>query len=331
MGNDSGQGIWIFAEQRNGRVKGVAYELLAKGRELADTLKTELSAVCFGHGIGEVDQLLAHGADKVYLVDSPDLAGNQEDLYTQQLAALIQQYGPEMVLAGATAFGRAFIPRVAARLKTGLTADCTGLEYDAERGLLQQTKPAFGDNIMAIIVCPTARPQMATVRPRVFARGTPDKTRKGEIIRLDFDRERMTARTKLLDFVEELGPAVRIEEADIVVAGGRGLGKAENFAMLVDLARATGAAVGASRAAVDEGWMPYSAQVGQTGKTVCPRLYIAVGISGAIQHLAGMQNADIIVAINDDPNAPIFEVATYGIVGDLLKVVPLLTEKLKNR
>ena len=329
--SDSHQGIWVFAEQRNGKLKGVAYELLAKGRELADTLQTDLSAVCFGHGIDEVNRLIAHGADKIYMVDSPDLADNQEDLYAQQLIELIQQHKPEIVLAGATALGRAFIPRVAAILKTGLTADCTGLDIDTENRLLRQTRPTFGGNVMATIICQTKRPQMSTVRPRVFKKNAPDEKRKGQIIKVDFNRERITSKTKLLNFVEDLTERVKIEEADIIVSGGRGLGKAENFEIIRELASVMGAAVGASRATVDEGWIPYSHQVGQTGKTVCPKLYIACGISGAVQHLAGMQTSDVIVAINDDPNAPIFEVATYGIVGDLFKVVPMLTEKLKNQ
>ena len=328
--SDEHRGVWVFAEQRNSKLKGVAYELLAKGRELADTLQTELSAVCFGHGVDDINQLIAGGADKVYLVDSPDLANNQEDLCTKQFVELIQQHKPEIVLAGATALGRAFIPRVAALLKTGLTADCTGLDIDTEKRLLLQTRPTFGGNIMATIICPAKRPQMSTVRPRVFKKKSPDAKRKGQIIKVDFDRARVTSRTKLLDFVEDLTEAVKIEEADIIVSGGRGLGKAENFQMLKELASVMGAAVGASRAVVDEGWIPYSHQVGQTGKTVCPKLYVAVGISGAVQHLAGMQTSDVIVAINENPEAPIFEVATYGIVGDLFKVVPMLTEKLKG-
>ncbi len=331
MSSEHYRGVWVFAEQRDGKIKGVACELLAKGRELADALHTELSAVCFGHGIGEVDQLIAHGADRVYLVDSPELANNQEDLLTQQLIELIQQHRPEIVLAGATALGRALTPRVAAALPTGLSADCIDLEIDAEKRLLLQTKPTFGGNIMAIITCPKARPQMATVRPHVFSRHEPDSRRKGEIVKLDFNRERITSRTKLLDFVAEITETVRIEEADVIVAGGRGLEKAENFEMLDELASVMGAAVGATRAAVDEGWTTYSHQIGQTGKTVCPRLYIAVGISGALQHVVGMQTSECIVAINDDPTAPIFEVATYGIVGDLFQVVPLFTEKLKKR
>ncbi len=328
--SDEHRGVWVFAEQRHGQLKDVAYELLAEGRALADILQTDLSAVCFGHNITEINQLVAHGADKVYLVDSPELAENLDDLYTQQFIELIQEYKPEIVIAGATSLGRAFIPRVAAVLKTGLTADCTGLDIDPENRLLQQTRPTFGGNIMATIICQARRPQMATVRPRVFKKNTPEAGRKGQVIKLDFDRERITAKTKLLNFVKDLTETVKIEEADVIVSGGRGLGKAENFKMLDELASVIGAAVGASRAAVDEGWIPYSHQVGQTGKTVCPKLYIACGISGAVQHLAGMQTSDVIVAINDNPDAPIFEAATYGIVGDLFKVVPMLTEKLKN-
>ncbi len=328
--DESYRGVWVYAEQRNGQIKNVAYELLAKGRELADTLKTELAAVCLGHDIQDVASLIAHGADKVYLTDNPELAANQEDYLTHQMVALIRQRKPEVVLAGATALGRAFIPRVAAILNTGLTADCTGLDIDTEKRLLRQTRPTFGGNIMATIICPARRPQMATVRPRVFKKGAPDAKRKGEIIRVEFKKEGAAARTELLEFIDEVTEAVKIEDADIIVSGGRGLGMPENFKLLAELAEALGAALGASRAVVDEGWIPYSHQVGQTGKTVCPKLYIACGISGAIQHLAGMQTSDIIVAINDDPNAPIFEVATYGIVGDLFQVVPELIKKLKE-
>ena len=328
--SDSHRGIWVFAEQRDGRLKSVAYELLAKGRELADSLKTELSAVCFGHGIDEINQLIAYGADKVYLVDSPDFADNSEDLCTHQLVELIRQNEPEVVIAGATSLGRSFIPRVASIIETGLTADCTGLEIDTEKRLLLQTRPTFGGNIMATIICQAKRPQMSTVRPRVFKKGMPDKRRKGQIIRVDFNKERITSRTRLLGFVEDITETVKLDEADIIVSGGRGLGKPENFQLLEELAKVMGAALGSSRPPVDEGWIPYSHQVGQTGKTVCPKLYIACGISGSVQHMAGMQTSETIVAINDDPNASIFEVATYGIVGDLFKVVPMLIDKLKN-
>ena len=328
---DSSRGVWVFAEQRRGNLKNVAFELLSRGRELADTLKTELGAVCLGHNIADIDSLIAHGADKVYLVDSPDLADNQEDYLTHKLVELIKENRPEIVLAGATALGRAFIPRVAAILNTGLTADCTGLDIDTEKRLLLQTRPTFGGNIMATIICPNKRPQMSTVRPRVFKKNAPDPNRKGQIIKVDFKKESVTARTKLLSFVEDITEKVKLEDADIIVSGGRGLGKAENFKLLAELAEVMGAALGSSRAAVDEGWIPYSHQVGQTGKTVCPRLYIACGISGAIQHLAGMQTSDVIVAINDNPDAPIFQVAHYGIVGDLFQVVPLMIKKLKGQ
>ncbi len=329
--DDSYKGIWVFAEQRDGKLKGVTYELLSKGRELADTLKTELSAICFGHDIEEVSQLIGCGADKVYLVDNPALASHQEDLYTGELVELVQKYKPEIIIAGATSLGRSLIPRVAAILKTGLTADCTELEIDTERRLLLQTRPTFGGNIMATIICQARRPQMSTVRPRVFRKSPPDKKRKGQIIRVDFDHERITAKTKLLSFVEDITEAVKLEDTDIIVSGGRGLGKAENFQLIQELASVLGAATGSSRPPVDEGWVSYSHQVGQTGKTVCPKLYIACGISGAVQHLAGMQTADVIVAINDNPDAPIFEVATYGIVGDLFKIVPMLITKLKQK
>jgi len=329
--SDSSRGVWVFAEQRRGTLKNVAFELLSRGRELADILQTELCAVCLGHNVEDIDRLIAYGADKVYLVDSPDLADNQEDYLTHKLVELIREYQPEAVIAGATALGRAFIPRVAAILNTGLTADCTGLDIDIEKRLLLQTRPTFGGNIMATIICPTNRPQMSTVRPRVFKKGVPDDKRQGQIIKIDFSKEVVKPKTKLLDFIDDVTETVKLEDADIIVSGGRGLGKPENFKLLGELAEAMGAALGSSRAAVDEGWIPYSHQVGQTGKTVCPKLYIACGISGAIQHLAGMQTSDAIVAINDDPNAPIFEVATYGIVGDLFQVVPMLINKLKEQ
>ncbi len=324
------RGVWVFAEQRNGKIKSVSFELLAKARELAATLQTDVSAVCCGSSIENSEQLISNGADKVYLVDDPALAANPEDLLTAQLCGLIREYKPEIVLAGATALGRSFIPRVAAALKCGLTADCTGLEIDVEKRQLLQTRPTFGGNIMATIICPSSRPQMATVRPRTFKRGDPESGRQGQIIKIDFAQEAVSSRTKLLSFVEDISERIKLDEADIIVSGGRGLGKPENFKLIEELAVALGAAVGSSRPPVDDGWIAYSHQVGQTGKTVSPKLYIACGISGAVQHQAGMQTADIIVAINNDPSAPIFEIATYGLVGDLFKIVPLLTEQLKK-
>lgn len=325
-----GKGVWVFAEQRNGTIKNTAFELLAKGRELADKLHTELCAVCLGHAVQNTRQLSEYGADRIFLVDSPELASNPEDMLTGSLTALIQQYKPEILLAGATSLGRSFIPRVAARLGTGLTADCTGLEIDPEKRLLLQTRPTFGGNIMATIICPSSRPQMATVRPRVFKKGKPDTGRRGELIKLDFDKEKITSRTRLINFVEDMSEKIKLDEADIIVAGGRGLGKAENFKLIDDLARALGAAAACSRPPVDDGWIPYSHQVGQTGKTVCPKLYIAFGISGSVQHMAGMQTAETIVAVNNDPSAPIFEIASTGIVGDLFQVIPEMIRQLEQ-
>ena len=324
------QGVWVFAEQRDGRLKGVAYELLSEGRKLADKLETQLCAICIGHNVEGAEQLVAYGADKVYLADDPALADHQEDFYTGVLVDLIRKHRPEILLAGATAMGRSFIPRVASILYTGLTADCTSLDIDPESKLLLQTRPTFGGNVMATIMCQAKRPQMSTVRPHVFKMSAPDDSRQGEIIKVDFDKEAITSRTRLLDFIEDLTEKVKLDDADIIVSGGRGLGKPENFQIIKELADALGAALGSSRPPVDDGWIPYSHQVGQTGKTVCPKLYIACGISGAVQHLAGMQTADVIVAINEDPNAPIFQVATYGIVGDLFELVPMLTDRFKK-
>ena len=325
------KGAWVFVEQTDGQPATVSWELLGVGADLAKTLDVELCTMVIGDNVQHLCQeSFAYGASKVYLMDDPALANNQEDLYTQSLVELIEKHKPEIVIAAATSLGRSFIPRVAASLKTGLTADCTGLEIDPETGLLLQTRPTFGGNIMATITCQTKRPQMSTVRPRVFRKNAPDKSRKGQIIKIDFDKEGITSRTGLLDFIEDLTETVKLEDANVIVAGGRGLGKTENFGLIEELAEVMGAALGSSRPPVDDGWISYPHQVGQTGKTVCPRLYIACGISGAVQHLAGMQTADIIVAINDDPHAPIFEVATYGIVGDLFQVVPMLTEKLRS-
>jgi electron transfer flavoprotein alpha subunit len=276
-----------------------------------------------------VEQLITYGADKVFLVDDPALGDHREDLYAGQLIKLIREHKPEIVLTGATSMGRSLIPRVAAVLQTGLTADCTDLAIDTEKHLLLQTRPAFGGNVMATIICQTRRPQMSTVRPRIFPKNAIEG-RQGQVIKVDFDKESVTSRTKLINFIEDLSEKVKIEEADIIVSGGRGLEKPENFDVIREFASAIGAAVGSSRPPVDDGWIPYSHQVGQTGKTVRPKLYIACGISGSVQHMAGMQTSECIVAINNDPNAPIFEIATWGIVGDLFKIVPMITEKLKG-
>jgi electron transfer flavoprotein alpha subunit len=314
----------------DGEVAPVVYELLGEGKKLADKLGAELSAILLGEAIEkEAHELISHGADTVYLVENSVLKDFNDDPYTQVLAELIVEYKPEIVLCGATSVGRSFIPKVATRLKTGLTADCTGLEIEEERRLLLQTRPAFGGNIMATIICPENRPQMATVRHKVMDKAKRDETRKGKIIRKNFDGK-LTSRTKILKQVDEKEETVNLAEADIIVSGGRGLGEAKNFNLIREFAKELGAAVGASRATVDADWIPYSHQVGQTGKTVKPKIYIACGISGAIQHLIGMQSSDIIIAINKDPDAPIFKVATYGIVGDLFEVIPEFISRMQK-
>ncbi|MFH0839215.1 MAG: FAD-binding protein [Candidatus Omnitrophota bacterium] len=323
--------IWVFCEQKKSVIQSISYELLGEGRKLADKLKVHLGAVLLGDKVSSLaDELIGRGADKVYVIDSPLLKNYLDEPYTSALVNLIKEYKPEILLCGATSMGRSLISRVAVTLGTGLTADCTGLDIDSEKKLLLQTRPAFGGNIMATIICPNVRPQMATVRHKVMKEALFVHGRKGDVIIKKYPDRTYAARTKLLNIIEELESTVNLAEADIIVSGGRGLQKAENFTLLQELALVLGGAVGASRSAVDSGWIPYSHQVGQTGKTVCPKLYIACGISGQIQHLAGMQSSDIIVAINKDPYAPIFKVATYGIVGDLFEVVPALTKKYKE-
>ncbi|MBU0684091.1 MAG: electron transfer flavoprotein subunit alpha/FixB family protein, partial [Candidatus Omnitrophica bacterium] len=279
---------------------------------------------------GECAELIERGTDVVYLIDSPKLKSYQDDPYTKILVELILKYKPEIVLCGATTIGRSLISRVAVAIRAGLTADCTGLDIDPKEKMLLQTRPAFGGNIMATIISPNTRPQMATVRHKVMKEAEVVSGRKGEIIRETFPDEVYVSRSKLIDIVEEIEENINLAEADIIVSGGRGLGAKENFDIIRELALVLNAAVGASRSAVDADWIPYSHQVGQTGKTVCPKVYIACGISGQIQHLIGMKSSDVIVAINKDASAPIFSVATYGIVDDLFKVVPLLTSEFKK-
>jgi electron transfer flavoprotein alpha subunit len=324
------RGVWVFAEQREGRVAQVSFELLGAGRRLADKLGVSLSSVLFGSSEKEASELIRWGADFVYFSNDEIFAKFNDEPYSRLLTALINTHKPEIVLAGATSIGRSFIPRVAARLRTGLTADCTALEIEEGGRNLLQIRPAFGGNIMASILCPNNRPQMATVRPRVMKPGQYDEDREGRIIHVE--AKGVFSRTKVLDTLKEKasGPSVNLQEADVIVSGGRGLQGEKGFGMLYELAELLGGAVGASRAAVDEGWIPYSHQVGQTGKTVCPKIYIACGISGAVQHLVGMQSSDIIIAINKNPDAPIFNAATYGIVGDAFEVVPVLIRKLKE-
>jgi len=323
--------VWVFCEQKKSKIQKVSWELLGEGRRLADRLGVKLVGVLLGANIKDkAQEIIYHGADKVYLVDHPSLANYLDEPYTNVLVELVKEYKPEIFLCGATYIGRSLISRVAVRLKTGLTADCTGLEIDKERKILLQTRPAFGGNIMATIICPNFRPQMSTVRHKVMKEAAVNTSAKGEIISKNYNDSLLTSRTKISNVVEELEKTVNLSEADIIVSGGRGLGKKEGFKIIEELALTLGAAVGASRGAVDSDWMPYSHQVGQTGKTVCPKVYIACGISGQIQHLIGMQSSEIIVAINKDPDAPIFKVATYGVVGDLYEIVPALTQRVKE-
>jgi electron transfer flavoprotein alpha subunit len=323
--------VWVFCEQKNGVIQSVSFELLGEGKKLAKKLGSKLCAVILGSGIEpKVEELSSRGADKVYIVDAPELKFYLDDPYTKVLVKLIEEYKPEVILCGATTIGRSLISRVAITVDAGLTADCTGLDIDDKDKLLLQTRPAFGGNIMATIITPNHRPQMATVRHKVMKEAEMHKSHKAEGIRKTYSHDILSSRTPLLDIVEEIEETVNLAEADFIVSGGRGVGSKENFAVIKDLAKMLNAAVGASRSAVDAGWVPYSHQVGQTGKTVCPKLYIACGISGQIQHLIGMQSSKIIIAINKDPDAPIFKVATYGIVGDLFELVPALTLAFKK-
>jgi len=324
-------GVWVYAEYRNGGLAPVGKELLGAGRALADARGVELAAVLLGHDTGDAAaDLVAHGADKVYVADDRAFAHFRDDVYAATLEGLIRRHKPEIVLAGATAMGRSFIPTVATALGAGLTADCTALDIDGD-GQLLQTRPAFGGNIMATIVCPDTRPQMATVRPMVMKALEPDHGRRGDIVRLDAASLNLESKIKVVASVISEAEKVNLNEADVIVAGGRGVESEKGFALIRELAEALGGAVAASRAAVDAGWISYPYQVGQTGKTVAPKLYICCGISGAIQHLVGMQSAETIVAINKDPDAPIFDVATYGIVGDLFEVLPKLIDRIKAR
>jgi len=326
--------VWVYIEVAAGAPRKVGLELLGQGRKLADEMGQKLAGVLIGDKVeGLAKEVLAAGADQVYLVEAPELAHYNTDGYTATFTDLIKTYKPSVILLGATNDGRDLAPRIACRVGTGLVADCTDLGIDESTGLVAWTRPAFGGNIMATILCPDQRPQMGTVRPSVFKRPEPDYSKVGEIIRVTSKVKGSDIRTKLIDIIHVCTVSCNLEEAEIIVSGGRGLGKAENFCLVEALAEVLGGTVGASRAAVDAGWKPHLHQVGQTGKTVGPKIYFACGISGAIQHLAGMSSSDIIIAINKDPEAPIFKMADFGIVGDIQEVLPLLTEafrKIKN-
>lgn len=333
------KGVYVFAQQVDGEVSGIAYELLGKAKDLAKDLDTDVTAVLLGSGVmGLADGLAEYGADKVIVVDDKELEVYRTEPYAHALSSVINEYKPEIMLVGATAIGRDLVPRVSARVATGLTADCTVLEIGdftdmATKEVLPKqllmTRPAFGGNTIATIACPYNRPQMATVRPGVMQKIAPITGAKANVIEYNPGFTPDNKYVEILEVVKSVADTVDIQDAKILVSGGRGVGSEENFKLLQDLADVMGGTVSCSRAVVENGWMPQERQVGQTGKTVRPSVYFAIGISGAIQHVAGMEEADIIVAINKDETAPIFDVADYGLVGDLNKIVPQLTEMLK--
>ena len=341
MGLEEYKGVYVFAQQVDNQLSGIALELLGKARDLAKDLDTEVAAVLIGSDIKNLaDTLAEYGADKVIVVDDPELKDYRTEPYTHALASVINKYKPEIVLVGATAIGRDLGPRVSARVQTGLTADCTVLEIgdfplnpipnqEQKHNQLLMTRPAFGGNTIATIACPDNRPQMATVRPGVMQKIEPIKGAKANIEEFNPGFTPDDKYVEILEVVKSVSDTVDIMDAKILVSGGRGVGSAENFKLLQDLADAIGGTVSCSRAVTDSGWLPRDLQVGQTGKTVRPNVYFAIGISGAIQHVAGMEESDIIIAINKDEDAPIFDVADYGIVGDLNKIVPQLTTAIK--
>lgn len=337
------KGVYVFAEQVDGVLSGIAFELLGKANELAKDLDTDVTAVVIGSDIKALaDELAAYGADKVIVIDDPELKDYRTEPYAHALSSAINEFKPDIMLVGATPIGRDLGPRVSARVATGLTADCTSLdigdfplnpipgkEDQQKHNQLLMTRPAFGGNTIATIACPDNRPQMATVRPGVMQRQEKKEGAKAEVIEFNPGFTPDNKYVEILEIVKSVSETVDIMDAKILVSGGRGMGGPENFQLLKDLAEAIGGEVACSRAVVDAGWMPKDMQVGQTGKTVRPQIYIACGISGAIQHLAGMEESDLIIAVNKDDTAPIFEAADYGIVGDLFKVVPELTEAIK--
>lgn len=325
------KGVMVVGEQRSGELHPVTYELLARGRKLADKLGEHLSCAVLGHNMGRfATEIVQRGADVVYIIDDPGLTHFLPRPYSNVLVRLVKETTPEIVLAAATTAGRTVMPLVAAKLQTGLTADCTDLDIDEKERLLLQTRPAIGGNIMATIKTPHARPQMATVRPRSTRPSAVDPRRRGEVFFKRYEPSTFFTPERFVEFVKDTSQDVNVQDAEIIVSGGKGLKTRDNFRMVEELARLLGAAVGATRDVVDLGWVSYTHQIGLSGKTVSPRLYIAIGLSGSVQHLAGMQTSETIVAINKDKDAQIFKVADFGIVGDLFDVVPELIEKLKR-
>lgn len=325
------KGVWVVCECKNGTVDEVTLELLGAGRQLANSLGVKLSAVILGKDISDAaNMLIKYSADNVYAVEHPSLMYFNDEIYTDILAQLVQRYKPEIILIGATVYGKSLAPSVASRLNTGLTADCTSLEIDPERKILLQVRPAFGGNIIATVICPGRRPQMATVRPRAMKAQELDENRKGRIIRPDVKIPGRVS-VNVINSITDSFETVNLKEADIIVSAGMGIGSPQNLELIKELANVLGGAVGASRSIVDAGWIDYSHQIGQTGKTVRPKIYFACGISGAVQHIAGISSSETIIAINKDLHAPIFNIAKYGIVGDVLEVLPALINELKTR
>jgi len=324
------ENIWVYLEQKDGKLKNVAIELLGQARLLADAANQKVGAVLIGDNVKELAQeAIEYGADIVYLKESADLAHYSTDGYTSIFCQAIKEFSPAAILVGATPNGRDLAPRIAARMETGLCADCTELAYDTETNLVNWTRPAMGGNILATILCPKTFPQMGTVRPNVFKKPEHQAGRNGEIIVLDFALSASEIRTKILEFIPIEGGAEKIEDAKIIVSGGRGMQSEENFKLIRELADVLGGSVGASRAVVEAGWQTVHNQVGQTGKTVSPTIYFAIGISGAIQHLAGMTSSDVIIAVNKDLDAPIFKVADYGVVADAMEFIPAFISAIK--
>jgi len=331
-GGDVWSGVWVIIEYSDGKVAPVGWELLGEGRKLANVIGCGLCAVVTGNSVDSViSEAFAYGAEKVYVIDHPVLKDYRTEPFAEAITSLVKKYQPEIILMGATSMGRDVFPAIATKLQTGLTADCTVLGIDPETKLLQQTRPAFGGNIMATILCKTRRPQMSTVRPRVMEMPERVDGREGELIREEFSFEESDFRTKVLEFITADAKSAFLDKAEIIVSVGLGLGAKRNMVLAEELAEVLGATIAGSRGAVEAGWLTHDQQVGQSGTTIRPKVYIAIGISGAIQHLVGMQTSDFIIAINNDPEASILKVANYGIVGDLFQIVPALTAEFKKR
>ncbi len=331
MNLDDYRGVWVFIEQNDGKIEGVSLELLGAGRKLADKLQVPLAGFLLGNEIKPLaNKIISYGADVVYMVDHPVLKHYRTESYMRGVMLLAEKYKPEIILYGATPNGKDLASAVATDLNTGLTADTTMLDVDIDNRLLEASRPAFGGNIMATILCKKHRPQMATVRPKVMKALEPVSGRKGKIIEENISLQEEDMRTKVLQIVNDVTKKANLADAHVIVCGGKGMGDLQNFQLLYEFAETIGATVGGTRDVVEAGWLPHHLQIGQTGETVTPKIYFAVALSGAIQHVVGMKNSDFIIAINKDPNAPIFDVATYGIVGDAMEILPKLIEQFKQ-